>query len=95
MNYSKQQLIDIAEKLKEINPEAINIFKTIAASNAIAQNKIKDKVNLTQYVVDKICTALVATGLVDSTPIGTKKEYKLTNDGEELINLMNKGEINL
>lgn len=85
--------MNIAEKLKEINPEAINIFKTIAVSKAIAQNKIKEKTGLTQYVVDKIVAALTATLLVERTPIGTKKEYCITDDGKKLMQLINKGEI--
>lgn len=85
MNYTKEQELNIAAKLKVVNINYLTILNVIKDNTNSTLMKIQQEVKLGKYVIDKCIIALNVTNLIETTVEGVNRYYNITKDGEKFI----------
>ncbi|MFT8349203.1 hypothetical protein [Clostridium saccharoperbutylacetonicum] len=91
MNYTKEQLIKIDSNLLSVNIKAKEVLKVIRDGSEISNKDISEETNLSKFVIDKCIAAFVGCGLITTIADGTTKYYRITEEGEKILNINREG----
>lgn len=84
MNYTSEQLEKLMRNIIGINNRALEVLGIIR-DGEISNGEVFSKAGLSKFVADKCIIAFLAAGLVEMSLNGVSRYYKITTDGERLL----------
>ena len=91
MNYTEEQLTIISNNLLTVNIKAKEVLKVIKDTSEISNKDISEVTKLSKFVIDKCIAAFIACGLVTFIADGTTKYYRITLEGQKILNINREG----